>query len=179
MTNEQFEQEVLTEIFAAVVDSTYLDKRTYTSFPEFGKAVYDQHGKWIGRDTAGQHNRNLIHKIKMDVLKNDTLNLIIAIGKGGLITDKTDLEQYNTRKFTFKNLSELPPTSEYDNWTAKYSKFAGVIIFSNIKFDVTKKYGFLNVSYICGGKCGLGYRVTIKKVDHKWVISKIEDTWIS
>jgi hypothetical protein len=34
-------------------------------------------------------------------------------------------------------------------------------------------------SYHCGGKCGLGYRVTIKKVDHKWVISKVEDTWIS
>ena len=179
ITAEQFEQEVLTEIFLKIVDSTYKDKRLYTSFPDRGEDIFDHNGNWIGKDTVGQYKRDIDHKITMEALKNDTLNLIIAIGKGGLINDKTELQHYNSRKFIFKHLSELPPASEYDNWTAKYPKFAGVLVFSNIKFDVTNEHGFLNVSYYCGGKCGLGYRVTIKKVDHKWAISKVEDTWIS
>lgn len=157
ITEEEFEQEVFTEIFSRVVDSTYKDKRLYTSFPKSGED----------------------HKITIQALKNDTLNLIIAIGKGGLINDETELQHYNSGKFTFKHLSELPADYEYENWTAKYPKFAGVLVFSNIKFDDTKEQGFLDVSYYCGLKCGLGYKVTIKKVDDKWVISKVDDTWIS
>jgi len=179
ITDEQFEQNVLTEIFLKVVDSTYKDRRIYTSFPEMGEDMYDKNGKWIGRSLIGQHKRDIEQKIKIEALKKDTLNLIIAIGNGGLIDDKTQLQHYNSRKFIFKHLSELPPASEYDNWIAKYPKFAGVLVFSNIKFDVSKENGTIEVSYHCGEKCGLGYTVTIKKVDHKWVISKIEDTWIS
>jgi hypothetical protein len=179
ITEEEFEQDVLAEIFLKVVDSTYKDKRVYTSFPEVGKDILDHNGNWIGKDTVGQYRRDIDHKIRLEALKIDTLNLIIAIGKGGLINDKTDLQPYNSLKYTFKHLSELPPASEYDNWKAKYPKFAGVLVFSNIKFDATKEHGFLNVSYYCGGKCGLGYKVIIKKIEHNWVISKVEDTWIS
>ena len=179
VTEEEFEQDVLNEIFLKVVDSTYKDRRLYTSFPESGKDVFDHKGNWIGKDTVGQYRKDVVHEKRLEALKNDTLNLIIAIGKGGLIDDKTELQRFNSRKFRFKHLSELQPAAEYENWIAKYPKFAGVLVFSNIKFDVTKEYGFLNVSYYCGGKCGLGYKITIKKIDHKWVISKVEDTWIS
>ena len=51
--------------------------------------------------------------------------------------------------------------------------------FSHIKFDEKKKSGTLDVSYSCGGKCGLGYSVVIKKINNKWIIAKIEETWIS
>jgi len=179
ITDEQFEQNVLTEIFLKVVDSTYMDKRIYTSFPGRGENIFDPNGKYIGRDTVGQYKRDIDHKIAMSALKNDTLNLIIAIGNGGLINDKTELEHFNSPKFIFKHLSELPPAYGYDTWTAKYPKFAGVLVFSNIKFDVSKENGILEVGYYCGEICGLGYRVTIKKVKDKWIISKVEDTWIS
>jgi hypothetical protein len=33
ISDKQFEQDVLSEIFLKVVDSTYKDKRLYTSFP--------------------------------------------------------------------------------------------------------------------------------------------------
>jgi len=179
ISNEQFEQEVLSEIFLKVVDSTYTDKRIYTNFPKSGEAIYDHNGNWIGNDTVGQYKRDIAHKVEMEVLRSDTLDLIIAVGEGGLINDTTDLEKYNNRKFIFKHLSELPLVSEYENWTVKYPKFTGVLVFSNIKFDVNREHGVLEVGYYCGGKCGLGYKVTIEKVDHRWVISKVEDTWIS
>ena len=179
ITDAQFEQDVFTEIFPNVVDSTYVGYRSYTSSPEMGEDRYDSKGKWIGRNLIGQHKRDLDHEIKMEALKKDTLDLVIAIGNGGVINDKTILLNYNSRKFIFKHLSELPSDIDLKDWTAKYAKLAGVLSFSNIKFDLSKENGTLEVSYYCGGKCGLGYRVTIKKVDHKWVISKVEDTWIS
>ncbi|MGY4384888.1 hypothetical protein ACVWYN_001922 [Pedobacter sp. UYP24] len=179
ITDEQFEQRVLSEIFVRVVDSTYKDKRVYASFPERGEDIYNKNGKWVGRDTIGQHKRDIDYEIKIEALKKDTLNLIIAIGKGGLINDKIDLQNYNSRKFIFRHLSELPPAPDYKSWTVKHPKFAGVLVFSKIKFDVRKQYGTLEVSYYCGERCGLGYVVTIKRIDDKWVVSKVEDTWIS
>ena len=179
ITDEQFEQNVFSEIFLKVVDSTYQDYRILTRVPEMGEHMYDKNGKWIGRSLIGQRERDLKHRAKMEVIKKDSLNLIIAIGTGGLINDKTELQNYNSRKFIFKHLSELPPATNYKNWSAKYPKFAGVLVFSNIKFDVSKTNGTLKVSYYCGDRCGLGYVVTIKKINDKWVISKVEDTWIA
>lgn len=182
LTDKEFEREVFNEIFLNVVDTTYQDRRLYLSFPKLGMAIYDKNGKWIGRDTTGQSERDADHRLIVEELKKDTLNLVIAIGNGGLIEDSTDLKRYNSHKFLFKHLSELPTSkydSEYKDWATKYPKFVGVLFFSNIKFDATKENGVLNVSYHCGGKCGLGYRVTIQKIKHKWIIKKIEDTWIS
>jgi hypothetical protein len=179
ITDSQFEQDVLNEIFLKVVDSTYKDKRIYTSFPDMGEDMYDKNGKWIGHNLIGQHKRDIKHNIKIAALKKDTLNLVIAVGKDGLINDKTKLQRYNSRKFIFKHLSELPRDIELKNWSAKYPKFIGVLVFSNITFDLSKENGTLEVGYHCGGRCGLGYRVSIKKVDHKWIISKVEDTWIA
>lgn len=179
ITDEQFEQNVFSEIFLKVVDSTYQDYRIYTSFPEMGEHMYDKNGKWIGRNLIGQRERDLKHRAKMKILKKDSLNLIIAIGTGGLINDKIELQKYNSRKFIFKHLSELPADETYKNWAAKYPKFAGVMDFSNIKFDVSKTNGTLKVGYYCGTRCGLGYVVTIKKINNKWVISKVYNRWIA
>ena len=179
INEKQFERDVFSEIFLKVVDSTYMDIRIYTSSPKMGEDIYDKNGKWIGRNLIGQQKRDIEHEIKIEALKKDTTNLIIALGNDGLIDDKTKLQQYNSRKFTFKHLSELPIHDEYNNWIAKYPKFAGVLFLSNIKFDVRKESGTLEVGYYCGSKCGLGYIVTIKRVDHQWIISKVEDTWIS
>ena len=179
MSDQQFEQQVFNEIFSKVVDSTYQDMRIYASPREYGSDIFDQEGNWVRQDTTGQYKRDIIHAAKMEALKKDTIDLIIAIGKGGLINDKTSLQRYNSRKFTFKHLSELPTDIEYVNWKAKYPKFAGALFFSSISFDPSKEHGTLEVGYYCGGKCGLGYKLTIRKLADKWVISKVEDTWIS
>jgi len=71
------------------------------------------------------------------------------------------------------------PDTEYNNWSAKYSKFAGLISISKIHFDSKKQKGLFSVSYMCGGKCGRGYLVYIEKDNEKWVVKNVEDTWIA
>lgn len=181
ITEEEFEQKIFDKLIFKIVDSTYKDQRLYTCFPEQGEPIYDKNGKWIGLDSVGQHKRDLEFEAKKEALKKDTLNLVLALGNGGLINAKTDLSKYKSLKFTFKHLSEHPSNRdlEYDNWKKRYPKFAGVMYFSRIKFDKKKESGILNVDYSCGGKCGLGYLVYIKKVNDRWVIIKVEQTSIS
>jgi hypothetical protein len=179
VSESEFEQNVFDEVFIKIVDSTYIDKRLYTCFPEQGKPIYDKNGKWIGLDSIGQKQRDLECEIKRTALKKDTLNLVIAIGNEGIINSQTNIEKYNNKKFIFKHFTELPKVEEYKNWESKYPKFAGAMSFSHIKFDAKKESGILDVSYSCGGKCGLGYSVVIKKIKNKWIIAKIEETWIS
>tara|TARA_R110000868_G_scaffold7379_1_gene40222 strand:- start:191 stop:793 length:603 start_codon:yes stop_codon:yes gene_type:complete len=179
ITAEEFEQNILNEIFIRIVDSTYKDKRLYTCFPERGKNIYNKNGNWIGQDTTGQKRRDMDCELKKIALKKDTLNLIIAVGNNGLINDKTDLKKFNSQKFIFRHLSELPEVEDYANWETKYSKFAGAMFFSNIKFDHKKETGTLSVGYSCGGKCGLSYIVYIIKVNNKWIVTKVEQTGIS
>ena len=181
VTDKEFEQEVFDKSFIKIVDSTYIDQRLYTCFPEMGKPIYDKSGKWIGLDSVGQHQRDLECEVKRSALKKDTLNLVIAIENEGLINEKTDLSKYQTSKFIFRHLSEHPRGKdlEYTEWKTQKIKFAGVMSFSHIQFDAKKESGSLEVSYRCGGKCGLGYSVYIKKVKDKWIVVKVEKTWIS
>ncbi|PAM94007.1 hypothetical protein B4N84_13050 [Flavobacterium sp. IR1] len=174
--DKQFEQKVLDEIFVEVVNSTYRDKRLYTCFPDLGKDIYDEFGEWIKKDTTGQHKRDLDCELKREAFKKDTLNLVIAVGNDGLINDSTEVQKYNTKKFIFKHLSELPKDIEFRNWERKYDKFAGAVYLSTIKFNSIKESGILSVDYACGGKCGLSYNVYIKKVNDKWIISKVQHT---
>lgn len=178
ISDKQFEQDVLSEIFLKVVGSTYKDRRLYTRFPASAPVFYDQTKDPIALDSIEQHKRDIDHETTLAALRTDTLNLIIAIKSGGLINENTALHNFNSPKFSFKHLSELPATPDYENWIAKYPKFAGVLAFSHITSDAKREKGFLDVGYYCGLKCGLGYRVTIKKIDDKWLISKVEDTWI-
>jgi hypothetical protein len=181
ITAVAFEQNVFDQLFIKIVDSTYKDQRLYTCFPERGKPIYDKNGKWIGLDTVNQHKRDLECEVKRAALEKDTLDLIIAVGNEGLINEKTDFSKYKSSKFTFKHESEYPGDrdSEYSTWKKNYPKFAGVMYFSRIKFDNKKESGSLNVYYCCGGKCGLGYLVYIKKVSDQWVIVKVKQTSIS
>ena len=181
LTPEELEQKIFDELFISIVDSTYIDQRLYTCFPEKGEMRYDKNGKRIGFDTIGQYQRDLVCEIKRSALKIDTLNLVIAIENQGFINEKTNLSKYNTSKFIFKHLSEHPRGAdlEYTEWKKHHEKFAGVMSFSLIKFDDKRENGTLEVSYSCGGKCGLGYLVYITKKGEKWLISKIEETWIS
>lgn len=179
LTDKQFEQKVLDEVFVKLVDSTYKDKRIYASSPEFGEWIFDKNGRVIGRDTTGQHLRDLAHAKKVAALERDTFGLVIAVGSAALINEKTDLQKYSNRKFIFKDLSELPESADLENWSTKYTKFAGLLLLSKVKFNNKKECGTLEISYHCGVRCGLGYLVTIRKIDDKWVISNVKNTWIS
>jgi hypothetical protein len=82
-------------------------------------------------------------------------------------------------KFKLKNYFEFPQERGLI-WETKYNfVFSGVLDFSRIQFDKDKKYGVLDAGFGCGSLCGQGFRIYIKKVENKWVIDKIEGTWIS
>ncbi|REG88558.1 hypothetical protein C8P67_1332 [Flavobacterium aquicola] len=156
MSADEFEQNVFKQVFINIVDSTYTDKRIYTRIPTKAE---ENDPKFIA---------------ERDSIKKDTLDLIVAVDRRfGAV------EKLNTKKFIFKDFKELPNVENYTNWTEKYKKFIGVMSFSYITFDKAKENGSLEVSYRCGVNCGLGYKVYLKKINAKWKVVKIEDTWIS
>lgn len=82
-------------------------------------------------------------------------------------------------KFKLRNLSEFPKERE-KIWNTKYNfVFSGVLDFSRIQFDKYKRFGVLDAGFGCGSKFGQGSRIYIKKVNNKWIIDKIEGTWVS
>ena len=156
MSAIEFEQKVFEQVFINIVDSTYTDKRIYTRIPT----------------KAQEKDPNFIAETK--AIEKDTLNLIVAVDKRFETAKKL-----NTKKFIFKDFKELPKKIELENWSEKYKKFIGVMSFSKITFDNKKESGTLEVSYHCGGKCGLGYKVYLKMINGNWKVLKAEDTWIS
>ncbi len=76
------------------------------------------------------------------------------------------------------DLSKFPERDKI--WETKYNfNFSGVVFFNKIQFDTSKKYGILDGGFLCGVKCGQGYRIYIKKVNSKWKIDKVDRTWES
>jgi hypothetical protein len=82
-------------------------------------------------------------------------------------------------KFKLKNYFEFPQERGLI-WETKYNfVFSGILDFSRIQFDKDKKYGVLDAGFGCGSNAGRGFRIYIKKVHDKWLIDKIERTWVS
>ena len=75
-------------------------------------------------------------------------------------------------------MSEFPQRREI--WNTNYLfEFGGVVSFSRIYFDKDKRYGVLEGGTTYGKLNGNGWIVFIKKDSGKWIIDKIEGTWIS
>jgi hypothetical protein len=140
-------------------------------------------------------------------IKNDTSKIIIAFNpvlKRNTENVKENFEKYfpkikilesktetNTEyrfeyqkiklknKFKIKDISEFPENRDLFWETKRNFIFSGVVDFTRIQFDKTKNFGILDGGYKCGRLCGQGFRIYIKKENNKWVIDKIEGTWIS
>jgi hypothetical protein len=150
-----------------------------------------------------KHNRDSID----GVIKKDTSKIIVAFDpkikksnkelkeyleehfKGAKIFDpKTEKDSsyaidYKNiplkGKFEIRNISEFPK-DRHEFWRKKYDfVFAGAIYFTRIQFDEERKLGVLDGSFSCGRHCGIGLRIYIKKVKNKWIIDKIDNTWVS
>lgn len=155
-----------------------------------------------------EQKRNLLEwKINTAKIKKDTSRIVIAFDP--LLKDnrqdvKADFEKHfkNSKIYTSKEKTESEYLFEFKNielknkfvlknislfpkergaiWEAKYDfVFSGAVFFSRIQFDKDKKFGILDGGFACGGRCGQGYRIYIKKLNHKWIIDKIEGTWVS
>jgi hypothetical protein len=69
-----------------------------------------------------------------------------------------------------------------DFWPAFYRKYpgaSGLICFSNVGFNRQHDQAFLYASRSCGGLCGEGTYILLKKVNGRWEIAKEQCLWIS
>lgn len=96
--------------------------------------------------------------------------------KKKLVLDIDSIKLNQHFKFKHYNLF----SNKLEVWNKKYDFiFSGFFHVSRIVFDDSKSFGALSVGYTCGGLCGQGYIIFIKKQGKNWKIDKIMDTWIS
>ena len=205
-TELEFEKSVMTEIFPSLVDSICVDCRILFLPMPLGKSIFDENNNYIGSDTSNIKSEREKWKKELVKIKNDTSKIIIAFApvrkiRGDVNSDfekhfpkhklyvpkeEMDVEYIFdfkniklNNKFELRNLSEFPK-ERGAIWNTKYNfVFSGVLDFSRIQFDKDKKFGVLDAGFGCGSKFGQGFRIYIKKINNKWVIDKIEGTWIS
>jgi hypothetical protein len=203
-----FEKKILTEIFPTIVDSICVDSRKMDPPPKFGIETWSN-GNIIKVDTlkATDKERISYHNWKKEQKRvdNDTSKIIIGFdpylldyGKKRIVANRKLLSSNYTnfkfeysqielnRKFKIKNMDEFPKAEIlllHDRvllYEQKYNfVFSGFLEISRIKFDKNKKSGFLEGSFSYCGRCGRGYLIYIKETNGKWIIGKMEDTWIS
>lgn len=204
----EFEKKAMTQIFSDLIDSTCIDSRIMLNFPpKYGKSIFDNQGYYIGVDstkaTIDEKQKLREWKQKELKIKNDTSKIIIAFDSkikpstennlktdfekhfpGEQIVERNFEYKFNyenirlNRKFVLRDISKFPNRDEI--WKTNYNfVFSGVVYFTKIQFSKNKNYGILDGGFFCGGKCGQGYRIYIKKTQGKWVIDKIDETWIS
>lgn len=206
-TEFEFEKSVMTEIFPSLIHSTCIDSRVLFMRPPLGQAIYDKNDNYLGRDTSNIKVERENWEREQTRIKNDTSKIVFAFDSkikrnrdnveedfkkhfsGAKIFEskkEQDLEyDFDFKKIKIKNKFELKNISEFPKgkgeiWKAKYNfLFSGVVFFTRIQFDKDKKFGILDGGFACGRLCGQGSRIYIKKINNKWVIDKIEGTWVS
>lgn len=204
MNDIEFEKNVMNEIFPSLIDSTCIDSRFLKLSPPLGKPIYDANDNYIGSDTTEIKTERENWEKEISRIKNDTSKVVIAFnpiiettekdnqnkladhfGKN-IIQDSIKIEQYRidfeniklNQNYKLKDLSKFPNGDTI--WKTKYKFiFSGVFSVSRIQFDKQKKYGVLSAGFVCDRHCGQGFRIFIKKVNDKWIIDEVEETWIS
>ncbi|MFV8377128.1 hypothetical protein [Flavobacterium sp. LB1P71] len=205
-SNLEIEKEIINNLFVEMVDSVHKDPRIYLTFPPFPDIIYDEKGNQIGVDSTEYKTEIIKYNHKEELRKKDTSKLVIGVSEkiykpskyeyetiqsyfktlklqidttNNPIENRIDIENFkNNNKFRFKYLSEFPEGANILNNDGTF-KFSGGIAFSKIIFDERKQIGILCGNYLCEPRCGIGYLIIIEKINNKWKIKKIEQTWQS
>ena len=191
------------EIFPILIDSMWAEI-TNSLMPPPVTEVYDSiSGRTtvepIEKDQAFKNE--LIEKLKKDVERSRQITIMLSdsihkIDKGSgdplrkhfqLVSfeEARDIDSNGYKidfsKYRADTMFNLVYASEFKMKEHDVSKeyILSRISFSTILFDKDRTVGVLTCEYICGGLCGIGYQVFIKKVNNKWIIDKIEETWIA
>ena len=67
----------------------------------------------------------------------------------------------------------------WEGFYKKYPKSSGLIFFSRVGFNAQHNEAFVYFGHSCGGLCGSGGYVSLKKLGAGWVIQKSEGVWVS
>lgn len=83
------------------------------------------------------------------------------------------------------NLNDITNTGRYEvensnNYkSVKGERVIGYVTFSRVAFNDDLTRGCFYYSFVCGGECGEGAMIFIKKMDNKWIIEGSRQLWIS
>lgn len=83
---------------------------------------------------------------------------------------------------TDKELEAIFSNDVIDGWNRFYKEFpdsSGLINFSNVGFSRDGEQAFLYVIRSCGGLCGAGYYVLLKKKNAVWEVIGARNVWVS
>ncbi len=195
----QFEKNVMYEVYPALIDSVWVNaelnyvpppppginpseyklnrrnesnKRFNKELAEFKKKKFPVDLVFLDKAVVRDNSKELKEHFKDAILSEnnilDTLDYKF---------DRKKLDSYQA--FHLHYVPRIPRENDRKFYNECCYSIRGVISLSRIQFDDEKKYGVLTAGIECGGMCGYGYRIYIKKVNNKWVVDKIEDGWIA
>ena len=193
---EEIDKTVMKEIFPSLIDSMYVEI-LFAMRPPPVEEIFDSvSGKTVMQPTdknefLKQKIRNELVELKKDstaitIVLNDTIHSLAEDeklkfqSKHALFQNAFDDgykivldSQLQTKGFQIVLASTYKPTAD------PFARVLKEFSFSRILFDKEQKKGMLTGEYVCGGLCGNGYRIFIKKVQDKWTIDYIEHAWMA
>ncbi|MGS2761375.1 hypothetical protein [Sinomicrobium sp. M5D2P9] len=179
----EYEKAVLYEIFPAWIDSVYPTPYSHAlpPPPPPPPAPQGQH-QWstdtmaIAESTPIQ-NRKWVIAIQDSVLPlkpSDREDFEDFFSITGLVPDTTDIS------YRYKiDLNKLKTEKDITFIYRSESENADIISLSRIQFDTTGSYGVFWGEVYCGRLCAEGIRVSIRKVNGRWVIHDMEVLYVS
>lgn len=201
-TDLKFEKSVAIEIFPTLLDSIHFDRRLFPPPPppppNYTKtdtiktklpdsiiiAEWEKRKKELKKDTTKlivaivDSTYKLENRAKKEFnrfYKGNSIKLDTTIKGERYKIDISKLKHSEKTRLIYR--SELPKKNV---WKPNYDFYlSGIIGFSRIQFDQTKKYGVLNFSFGCGGLCGFSGIALIRKINGNWIIDKIIVTAVS
>ncbi|SHM14467.1 hypothetical protein [Flavobacterium chilense] len=195
----QLEKEVFYEVYPALIDSVWVNaiptyvppapsgvdpseyklNRRNESKKRFNKELAESKQKKFPVDLVffdeviiRDHSKELQEHFKDAVISKDNVADTLEYK-----LDRKKLDAYTA--FHLKYVSKIPRGNDRKFYNECCYSVPGIVLLSRIQFDDEKKYGVLTAGIECGGLCGYGYLIYIKKVNDKWVVDKIEDGWIA
>ena len=169
---KNIEKKAFDDVFLNTVDSTLIDRRIYLGF-DYSKKQIDSIKKdpskkiiAISENLTGIYGDELKAMPKNYKIRNDS-------------TWNIQPEKFNSTKYIFKKLKDLPFNESFENWSDKYETFSGALSFSQIYFDDNLQNGIFSVIYSCSVRCDVGYLVYITKDNNKWKIKNVKKIWVS
>lgn len=188
------ERRIMMDIFPAMIDSIYVET-TFTKLPPPIEIITDTvTGKQVTRpvmatDRLRQHTMEQLRQRKASgvvttIIIDDTIQPVHAADLEGLPIAFTDTSNNKPYHLEWNNSMQpkgirLIPSSRYKAINRQDVHILNKLSFSRILLNKERDKGVLACTYSCGGLCGNGYRVYIKKSGNRWIIERIEHAWVA
>lgn len=197
-----FEKNVMVEIFPSLIDSLWVSSQITMMPPPI---LFNEKKEFIGygKRNIEEIKRNL--NLELIEIKKDTSKILVEILEENIPIRNDDEQKELIKHFknieiskdindTLKNKIDKRRLNLYKNLKIFYTKSSprtnakweylnlykiyGTVSISRITFDKKKEFGVISIG-VYRYYDGNGYRVFIKKVKNKWIVDKIEESWIT